>query len=77
MMKAAAVMTRKWNYPMSLDLSPAAENEAVATDGVELDDIAMEFDIAEEEAAAIDDKSEVDFGNEFEEALEEADGLDT
>jgi pilus assembly protein FimV len=57
--------------------SDSAEDEAApATDNVDMDDIAMEFDIAEEEAAAVDDKSEVDIGAEFEEALEEAGDLD-
>lgn len=64
----------------SMDAEPgssaSAEEEAIVTDDVDMDDIAMEFDIAEEEAAAVDDKSEVDFGAEFEEALEEAGDLE-
>jgi pilus assembly protein FimV len=57
--------------------SDSAEDEAAsAPDDVDMDGIAMEFDIAEEEAAAVDDKSEVDFGAEFEEALEEAGDLE-
>jgi len=49
--------------------------EPAAAEDVDLDDMAMEFDIGEDEAAA-DDISEVDFGTEFEEALEQADELD-
>jgi pilus assembly protein FimV len=60
----------------SSDSDSAEEVVAPETDNVDLDDIAMEFDIGEEEAAAVDDKSEVDFGAEFEEALEEAGDLD-
>jgi len=60
----------------SSDSAGAEDEAAPATDNVDLDDIAMEFDIAEEEAAAVDDKSEVDFGAEFEEALEEAGDVD-
>ena len=65
----------------SMDAEPdssdsAAVEEAMVTDDADMDDIAMEFDIAEEEAAAVDDKSEVDFGAEFEEALEAAGDLE-
>jgi pilus assembly protein FimV len=59
-----------------LELDSAEVEEPLATDDVEKDDFAMEFDIDEEETAAIDDKSEVDFGAEFEEALEEAGDLE-
>ncbi len=47
-----------------------------AAESVDLDEMAMEFDIDAEEAAAIDDASEVDIGAEFDAALEEADDLD-
>ena len=50
-------------------------DEAAAGD-VDMDELAMEFDIDEEEAAAVDDSSEVDIGAEFEAALEQADDLD-
>jgi len=65
----------------SMDAEPGSSDsaeggEAIVTDDADLDDIAMEFDIAEEEAATVDDKSEVDFGAEFEEALEAADDLE-
>jgi len=64
----------------SMDAEPGSsdsvDEEAIVTDDVDMDDIAMEFDIDEEEAAAVDDKSEVDFGAEFEEALEEAGDLE-
>jgi pilus assembly protein FimV len=60
----------------SLELGSTDGGEGVATDDVDMEDIAMEFDIAEDEAVAVDEKSEVDFGAEFEEALEEADGLE-
>ncbi|UCH41721.1 MAG: hypothetical protein JSU67_08690 [Gammaproteobacteria bacterium] len=43
---------------------------------VDMDELAMEFDIDEQESAAVDDSSEVDIGEEFEAALEEAGDLD-
>jgi len=50
--------------------------EEPATGDVDMDELAMEFDIDAEEAAAVDDSSEVDIGAEFDAALEQADGLE-
>jgi pilus assembly protein FimV len=58
------------------DLDLGVEEEADAGADLNLDELAMEFDIDAEEAAAVDDSSEVDIGAEFEAALEEADDLD-
>jgi len=64
--------------PDDLDLGTVEETseEAVSSGDVDMEDLALEFDIDEDEAAAVDEKSEVDFGAEFEAALEEADDLD-
>ncbi len=61
-----------------LDLATvgAVADVPLTAEDVNLDDIAMEFDIDADEAAAVDDISEVDFSAEFESALEEADSLD-
>ena len=58
------------------DLDLGTEEEETPSGDVNMDDIAMEFDIDEDEAAVVDDSSEVDIGAEFEAALEEADDLD-
>ena len=61
--------------PDDLDLG-TSEEPAVAAANVDMDELAMEFDIDAEEAAQVDELSEVDFGAEFEAALEQADDLD-
>jgi len=48
--------------------------EPAAAEEVDLDEMAMEFDIGEEEAVS-EDISEVDFGTEFDASLEESDEL--
>ena len=53
--------------PDELNLDEAAD--------VNMDELAMEFDIDEEEAAAVDEVSEVDIGAEFDAALEDAGDL--
>ncbi len=58
------------------DLDLGTDEEETPSGEVNMEDIAMEFDIDEEEAAAVDDSSEVDIGAEFEAALDEADDLD-
>ncbi len=60
-----------------IELPDEMDLDAVdAADKVDMDEMAMEFDIDAEEAAAVDDASEVDIGAEFDAALEEADDLD-
>jgi len=56
--------------------SSADSGQPAAADEVDLDDIAMDFDVDEDEAADSDDQSEVDFETQFDAALEVGDDLD-
>jgi len=59
-----------------LEAVPSVDDETVATGDVEMDDIAMEFDIDEDEAAEVEDISEVNFDAGLEADLDAEDSLE-